>query len=54
MFHGLGSYSLNVDSSKSIVLNRERNIRVTVRADAVNILNSPIWSSPSTEQHEHQ
>jgi hypothetical protein len=48
MFHGLGSYSFNVDLSKSIVLNAERNIRMTVRADAINILNSPIWSTPST------
>ena len=48
MFHGLGSYSFNVDLSKAIVLNAERNIRMTLRADALNILNSPIWSTPST------
>ena len=48
MFHGLGSYSFNVDLSKAIVLNAERNIRMTLRADALNVLNSPIWSSPST------
>ena len=47
MFHGLGTYSLNVDLSKAILLNQEHNIRMTVRADAINILNSPIWGSPS-------
>jgi hypothetical protein len=47
MFHGLGTYSFNVDLSKSVILNREHNIRMTVRADAINILNSPIWSTPN-------
>jgi hypothetical protein len=47
MFHQLGSYTFNIDLSKSILLSAEHNIRMTVRADALNVLNSPIWSSPS-------
>ncbi len=47
MFHGLGTFSFNVDLSKSILLNAEHNIRMTVRADALNLLNHPIWSTPS-------
>jgi hypothetical protein len=47
MFHGMGTYTLNVQLSKSIMLNTEHNIRMTLRADALNILNSPIWNTPS-------
>lgn len=47
MFHGLGSYTFNIQLSKSIVLSTEHNIRMTLRADALNVLNKPIWSNPS-------
>jgi hypothetical protein len=47
MFHGLGTYSFNVNLSKSVVLNKEHNVRMTLRADALNVLNKPIWGSPS-------
>jgi len=47
-FRGLGSYTFNVELSKPVVLNREHNIQMIFRADAINILNSPIWSSPTT------
>ncbi len=47
IYRGLGSYTFNMQLSKSILLNKEHNIRMTVRADAINLLNSPIWSTPS-------
>jgi hypothetical protein len=47
-FRGLGSYSFNVQVSKPVVLNRERNIQAIFRADFINILNKPIWSTPTT------
>jgi len=46
-YRGLGSYTFNVDVSKPVVLNYEHNIVMTFRADAINILNKPIWSTPS-------
>lgn len=46
-FRGLGTYSLNMQISKPVVLNRERNIQMIFRADAVNLLNKPIWSTPT-------
>ena len=46
-FRGLGTYSLNMQVSKPVVLNRERNIQMIFRADAVNLLNKPIWNTPT-------
>ncbi len=46
-FRGLGTYTLNIQVSKPVVLNRERNIQMIFRADAINLLNSPIWSTPT-------
>ena len=31
-----------------MVLNYEHNIQMIFRADAINVLNKPIWSSPQT------
>jgi len=46
-FRGLGTYTLNLELSKPITINRERNIQMIFRADAINLLNSPIWSTPT-------
>jgi len=46
-FRGLGSFTLNLQLSKPVVLNRERNIVMTFRADAINLLNKPIWGTPN-------
>jgi len=44
---GLGSFTLNLQLSKPVVLNREHNIIMIFRADATNLLNKPIWGTPS-------
>ena len=46
-FRGLGSFTLNLQLSKPVVLNRERNIVMIFRADATNLLNKPIWGTPN-------
>jgi hypothetical protein len=46
-FRGLGSFTLNLQASKPVVINRERNIVMTFRADAINLLNKPIWGTPT-------
>jgi hypothetical protein len=33
--------------SKSVLLSKERNITLKLRADATNLLNSPIWNTPN-------
>ena len=45
---GLGSFTLNLQLSKPIVISRERNITAIFRADAINLLNKPIWALTST------
>jgi hypothetical protein len=46
-FRGLGSFTLNLQLSKPVVLNREKNIVMLFRADATNLLNKPIWGTPN-------
>ena len=46
-FRGLGSFTLNLQISKPVVLNREHNIVMTFRGDAINLLNKPIWGTPN-------
>ncbi len=46
-YRGLGSFTLNMQLSKAITINRERNITLRVRADAINLLNRPIWGTPN-------
>jgi len=46
-FRGLGSFTLNLEVSKPIVINRERGITAIFRADAINLLNKPIWGTPN-------
>ena len=46
-FRGLGSFTLNLQLSKPVVLNREKNIVMIFRADATNLLNKPIWGTPN-------
>jgi hypothetical protein len=42
---GLGSFTLNMQLSKAITV--RENLRITVRADAQNLLNKPIWGNPT-------
>jgi len=46
-YRGLGSFTLNMQLSKAVTINRERNITLRVRADAINLLNRPIWGTPN-------
>ena len=46
-WRGLGSFTLNLQASKFVTLNRERNITMNFRADAINLLNHPIWGTPN-------
>ncbi len=45
---GLGSFTLNLQLSKPVVISSERNIVMTFRGDAINLLNKPIWSLGTT------
>jgi hypothetical protein len=47
-WRGLGSFTFNATASKSVTLNQEHNVTLKFRADAINLLNHPIWGSPST------
>jgi hypothetical protein len=47
-FRGLGSFTLNLQLSKPVVLNREHNVTMVFRADAINLLNKPIWAFSTT------
>ena len=44
---GLGSFTLNVQLSKAITLNQEHRVSLLFRADASNLLNTPIWNTPN-------
>jgi hypothetical protein len=46
-YRGLGTFTLNLQLSKAVTLNAERNITLRLRADALNLLNRPIWNNPS-------
>jgi len=46
-FRGLGSFTLNAQVSKAVALSTERNITLRLRADALNLLNKPIWGTPN-------
>jgi hypothetical protein len=46
-YRGLGTVTFNAQASKSIVLNVERNLTLKLRADAINLLNHPFFSTPS-------
>jgi hypothetical protein len=46
-YRGLGTFTFNVQLSKAVLLNKEHNITLRVRADALNILNKPIWGTPN-------
>jgi hypothetical protein len=43
-YRGPGTFTFNAQLSKAITLNKERNIVMTLRADAINLLNKPIWA----------
>jgi hypothetical protein len=43
-YRGLGSFTLNMQLSKAVTLNKEHNVTLRVRADALNLLNKPIWA----------
>ena len=46
-YRGLGSFTFNVDLIKRFTINTEHKIMGVLRADAVNVLNTPIWSTPN-------
>jgi hypothetical protein len=46
-FRGLGTFTLNAQASKSIVISKEHNFTLKLRADAINLLNHEIWTTPS-------
>jgi hypothetical protein len=46
-YRGLGSFTLNLQLSKPITLSREKKITAILRADAINVLNRPIWGTPN-------
>jgi hypothetical protein len=43
-YRGLGTFTLNMQLSKAVTLSKEHNITLRVRADAINLLNRPIWA----------
>ena len=47
MIRGLGSFEWDAAVYKTVLVNQEHNVRLTVRGDALNLLNHPIWNSPS-------
>jgi hypothetical protein len=46
-YRGLGTFTLNLQLSKAVTLSQERNITLRLRADALNLLNTPIWGTPN-------
>ncbi len=47
MFRGPGSFTLDAQLSKAFRLKKEGAVLVRLRADAVNLLNTPIWNAPN-------
>jgi len=47
MFRGPGTFTLNAQVSKAFHLKREGTMLIRLRADAVNLLNTPIWNAPN-------
>jgi hypothetical protein len=46
-YRGLGTFTLNMQLSKAVTLSKEHNVTLRVRADAINLLNKPIWGTPN-------
>jgi len=46
-WRGLGSFTLNMQLSKAVTISSEHNITLRVRADAISLLNRPIWGAPN-------
>jgi hypothetical protein len=46
-YRGLGTFTFNVQLSKAITLSQEHNVTLRLRADALNVLNRPIWGTPN-------
>ncbi len=46
-YRGFGTFTLNMQASKAVTLNTEHNITLRLRADAINLLNRPIWGTPN-------
>ena len=53
-FRALGSFTLNLQVSKPIVLNREHNIVMILRGDAINVLNKPDLGYAESEYRQHK
>ena len=49
-YRGLGTFTLNMQASKAVTLNAEHNVTLRLRADAINLLNRPIWGTPNPSQ----
>ncbi len=47
VFRGLGNFTFNAQVSKRMMLSTEHHIAMTLRADATNLLNKPIWNTPN-------
>jgi ribosomal protein L28 len=47
-YRGLGTFALNLQLSKAVTLSQEHNVTLRVRADALNLLNKPIWALSSS------
>jgi hypothetical protein len=46
-YRGLGTFTFNAQASKSILISKEHNFTLKLRADAINLLNHEIWTTPS-------
>jgi hypothetical protein len=46
-YRGLGTFTFNAQASKSILISKEHGLTLKLRADAINLLNHPIWGTPS-------
>jgi hypothetical protein len=46
-YRGLGSFTFNMQASKAITISKDRNMTLRIRVDATNVLNKPIWGTPS-------
>ncbi len=47
MFRGPGSFTLNAQISKVFHVKQDSGVLIRLRADAVNLLNKPIWNAPN-------
>jgi hypothetical protein len=46
-YRGLGTFTFNLQLSKAVTLSESHNITLRLRADALDLLNKPIWGTPN-------